>query len=89
MCQQKLVDTKQEGKSDKNVKFEENTHCPINKPGEKVESRLTQFNLDDNAYVGDVYVGNPPQKIRALFDTGSTNMWVLNQKVELPNNATK
>jgi pepsin A len=48
-----------------------------------------QANLNDNAYVADVYVGNPPQKIRALFDTGSTNAWVLHSNVELPNNATK
>lgn len=36
-----------------------------------------------------MYVGNPPQKIRALFDTGSTNTWVLNKKTPLKNNATK
>jgi len=63
------------------VKIDEITHCPINKPGEKVEAKLIQSNLDDNAYVSEIYVGNPPQKIRALFDTGSTNAWVLNDKV--------
>lgn len=30
-----------------------------------------------------MYVGNPPQKVRALFDTGSTNTWILNKKTEL------
>jgi len=30
-----------------------------------------------------MYVGNPPQKVRALFDTGSTNTWILNKKVDL------
>lgn len=25
---------------------------------------------------------NPPQKIRALFDTGSANTWILNKKVK-------
>ena len=30
-----------------------------------------------------MYVGNPPQKVRALFDTGSTNTWVLNKKTSL------
>ena len=30
-----------------------------------------------------MYVGNPPQKLRALFDTGSTNTWILNKKVDL------
>jgi hypothetical protein len=37
-----------------------------------------------NAYIADIYVGNPPQKLRAEFDTGSTNMWVFNKKTECP-----
>lgn len=28
-------------------------------------------------YIGDVYIGNPPQKIRGNFDTGSANTWIL------------
>jgi len=36
-----------------------------------------------------LYVGNPPQKIRALFDTGSTNTWVLNKKTALGGNKEK
>jgi hypothetical protein len=30
-----------------------------------------------------MYVGNPPQLVRALFDTGSTNTWVLSSTVDL------
>ena len=30
-----------------------------------------------------MYVGNPPQLVRALFDTGSTNTWVLSHTVDL------
>lgn len=44
---------------------------------------MNQINLSDNAYVSEFYVGNPPQKLRGLFDTGSTNTWVLNKNVEL------
>ena len=36
------------------------THCPINRPGEKVTARIIQMNLNDNAYVSEMYVGNPP-----------------------------
>ena len=50
---------------------------------------MYQENLEDNAYISDIYVGNPPQKLRALFDTGSTNSWVLNSRVELPGGAEK
>jgi len=63
-------------------------HCPINQSGPS-KVHLTQDNLEDNAYISDIYIGNPPQKIRALFDTGSTNTWVLNSKVVLPGNAEK
>lgn len=44
---------------------------------------MNQINLSDNAYVSEFYVGNPPQKLRGLFDTGSTNTWVLNKDVDL------
>lgn len=44
---------------------------------------MKQINLGDNAYVSEFYVGNPPQKMRGLFDTGSTNTWVLNKAVNL------
>jgi hypothetical protein len=58
------------------------THCPINNNG-PVEAHMKQINLGDNAYVSEFYVGNPPQKMRGLFDTGSTNTWVLNKAVNL------
>ena len=48
-----------------------------------------QENLDNYAYISDIYVGNPPQKLRGLFDTGSTNTWVLNSKTDLPGNPSK
>ena len=65
------------------------THCPINADGHKVKAHIFQQNLADNAYVADIYVGNPPQPIKALFDTGSTNTWILNADTPLPGNAHK
>ena len=56
--------------------------CPINKPG-GVQTHLEQQNLFNNAYVSDIFIGNPPQKVRALFDTGSSNLWVLNAKTDI------
>lgn len=40
------------------------------------------FNDHDMAYMADISIGNPPQKIRALFDTGSSNTWILNSDVK-------
>jgi hypothetical protein len=69
-------------RSARNQLLDEITHCPINQDG-PVEAHMRQINLSDNAYVSEFYVGNPPQKLRGLFDTGSTNTWVLNKDVEL------
>ncbi|UKJ88981.2 pepsinogen [Theileria orientalis] len=33
--------------------------------------------IRDSLYVGSMYVGTPPQLIHPIFDTGSTNMWVV------------
>ena len=41
----------------------------------------------DQFYSSYIYVGNPPQKMMALFDTGSANTWILSDKVELPKKA--
>lgn len=57
-------------------------HCPLNDQGPQ-KVHIQQQNLEDNAYISDIYIGNPPQKIRALFDTGSTNTWVLNKQTPI------
>ncbi|CAA9990321.1 aspartyl protease, putative [Plasmodium knowlesi strain H] len=36
--------------------------------------------LQDSQYVGYIQIGNPPQTIRPIFDTGSTNIWVVSTK---------
>ena len=40
---------------------------------------LVQNNSHDAGYASTIYIGTPPQKMRALFDTGSSNTWVLNK----------
>jgi len=37
-------------------------------------------NHQNTNYIGEIQIGSPPQKIRALFDTGSANSWVLGQE---------
>lgn len=54
--------------------------CPLAK--KQMDDPLVKY-LDNTLFLTDIEVGNPPQKIRALLDTGSTNMWVLNKKTML------
>lgn len=35
-------------------------------------------NCQNLSYVGEIYIGtDPPQQVRAIFDTGSANPWIL------------
>lgn len=34
-------------------------------------------NNQNIAYMGELNFGTPPQKIKAIFDTGSANPWVV------------
>ena len=38
---------------------------------------LNMDNAWNYAYTAWVYLGTPPQKIKALFDTGSANTWIM------------
>ena len=62
-------------------------HCPI--ATKETELKVFQRNLNNNIYISDIYVGNPPQKLRAIYDTGSTNTWVLNKNTPVKNNGRK
>jgi len=84
-CKANPVQSTGQAESEQAGMIDDVTHCPINKPGEKVQAHIIQNNLEDNAYVSDMFVGNPPQLVRGLFDTGSTNTWVLNSAVDLGN----
>lgn len=49
-------------------------------------ARLDSANHGDSLYTSDIYLGNPPQKLRALFDTGSQNTWVLSKSTQVNTN---
>ena len=44
------------------------------------EARINLKNYYNTNYIGILKVGNPPQEIRALFDTGSANSWILSDE---------
>jgi hypothetical protein len=45
----------------------------------QVKEPLT--NSQNLSYIGELYIGSgTPQKVRAIFDTGSANPWILSKK---------
>ncbi|SCP06128.1 aspartyl protease, putative [Plasmodium ovale] len=65
---------------------EETSDQRIDEPTKKKEVSLNDKvvlplqQLQDSQYVGYIQIGNPPQTIRPIFDTGSTNIWVVSTK---------
>ena len=44
------------------------------------EDGKVELDLDNEwnyAYIATIEIGTPPQEIRAIFDTGSANAWIL------------
>lgn len=39
-------------------------------------------NINDQQYVGEILIGQPPQLMHVMFDTGSSIMYVLSTKCE-------
>ena len=44
-----------------------------------------ETNRHDSLYTDDIYVGHPPQKMRALFDTGSQHIFLLSSQTKVEN----
>jgi saccharopepsin len=51
--------------------------------------KVDMENHHNNQYISEICLGNPPQKIKAAFDTGSSNTWVLNTELKFHNQILK
>lgn len=62
------------------------SNCNYEDPAAQ-ELCLNLDNRGDNIYMGLIYVGTPPQPVKAVFDTGSANCWIVNQEAlpDIPN----
>ena len=54
----------------------------LSSTGYKKKVVLTSHNEYNLGYSAEIYLGSEsnPQKIRAMFDTGSANAWILSSK---------
>ena len=68
--------------ADNGIKVSDETNCPM-QDGKPMKVHVATTNMQNQIYISEFYVGNPPQKLRGVFDTGSTNTWVLNDKTKL------
>ena len=41
-------------------------------------------NFKNSQYIGKVHIGNPPQTMDVIFDTGSSNFWITSVKCQSP-----
>jgi pepsin A len=41
-------------------------------------------NFKNSQYIGSIFIGNPPQKINVIFDTGSSNFWITSKLCKDP-----
>ena len=47
---------------------------------QRKEAKLSLTNIENVQYLGEMFFGNPPQKMRIQFDTGSEAVYILEAK---------
>lgn len=64
------------------MKDEVKALAQLKRDGRNDEVEVALHNYYNYNYVGTISVGNPPQDFNTIFDTGSTNFWVLSTLCE-------
>jgi cathepsin D len=71
------------------IKIDRDNGCALNNKGDPMKVTVATTNLDDMIYASEFFVGNPPQRMTGVFDTGSTNLWVLGNHTKLSGDPEK
>ena len=67
---------------EKDIKVDDVTKCAMNEDGKPLKVHVATTFESKSLYMSDLFVGNPPQKLKGVFDTGSTNTWILNSNTK-------
>lgn len=50
--------------------------------GQKEDTVISLSNVKNSQFIGRIGVGNPPQEMDVIFDTGSANLWIISSQCE-------
>jgi hypothetical protein len=79
-----LTQLKNIAKSENSPRFLQGSSS-LGKEKKRLANMITYLaNYKNSQYVGTINIGNPPQSIEVIFDTGSSNFWITSSRCNDP-----